>query len=91
MDDDYIDHEYETAAERLRRRGRAVGGIALIAVGLPLIPFPLPVGGVVTASGVIVLVRNSRRARAAMGTVLARYPQTGRKIRRFFARVRRGR
>ena len=91
MPTDPFAYDMETRGQRLRRNARAAGGVALIAIGLPLIPFPVPIGGVVTASGVIVLVRNSRRARAAMGRVLARYPQTGRKIRGFFASVRRRR
>ncbi len=83
--------EAETARQRLRRRVRAAGGIALIAIGLPLIPFPIPIGGIVTTSGAVVLVRNSRRARSALGSLLARHPQTGRKIRGLFARMRRRR
>ncbi len=88
MATDPFEFDEETASQRLRRNARAAGGVALIAIGLPLIPFPIPIGGVVTASGVVVLVRNSRRARAAMGSLLARYPQTGRKIRGLFARMR---
>lgn len=88
MDTDPLDTNNETSGERLRRRARAAGGVALIAVGLPLIPFPLPIGGIVTASGVIVLVRNSNRARRTMGSVLARYPNTGKRVRGFFAKVR---
>jgi hypothetical protein len=91
MDFEPLDVENESRSEALRRKARVAGGVALIAVGLPLIPFPLPIGGIVTASGVVVLVRNSRRARAGMGSFLARYPKTGKHIRGFFARTRKRR
>lgn len=91
MDTDPLDTQNETPKEKLGRRARAAGGVALIAVGLPLIPFPLPIGGIVTASGVVVLVRNSNTARRTMGSVLARYPNTGKHVRGFFAKLRNGR
>ncbi len=88
MDFEPLNTENETRSEALKRKARIAGGVALIAVGIPLIPFPLPVGGIVTASGVVVLVRNSKRAQKTMGSVLARYPNTGKHIRRFFAKTR---
>ncbi|MDQ7019196.1 MAG: hypothetical protein Q9M33_08520 [Robiginitomaculum sp.] len=88
MDFEPLDFDNETRREAIARKARVAGGVALIAVGLPLIPFPIPIGGIVTASGVVVLVRNSRRARRTMGSFLARYPKTGKHIRGFFAKRR---
>ncbi len=88
MDFEPLDTENETRKEALKRKARIAGGVALIAVGIPLIPFPLPVGGIVTASGVVVLVRNSKRARKTMGSFLAKYPNTGKHVRGFFAKTR---
>ncbi len=88
MDFEPLDFDNETRSEAIARKARVAGGVALIAVGLPLIPFPIPIGGIVTASGVVVLVRNSRRARRTMGSFLARYPKTGKHIRGFFAKTR---
>ncbi len=88
MDFEPLDTKNETSREAFGRKARVAGGVALIAVGLPLIPFPLPIGGIVTAAGVVVLVNNSRRARAGMGSFIARYPKTGRHVRGFFTKVR---
>ncbi len=88
MDFEPLDTENETRGEALRRKARVAGGVALIAVGIPLIPFPLPIGGIVTASGVVVLVRNSKRAHRTMGSFLAKYPKTGKHVRGFFAKIR---
>ncbi len=88
MDFEPLDTENETPSEAMRRKARIAGGVALVVVGIPLIPFPLPIGGIVTASGVVVLVKNSKRARAGMGSFLAKHPKTGKHVRGFFSKIR---
>lgn len=68
-------------SENAARRLRAAGGVGLIAVGIPLIPFPLPVGGIVTATGVTILARNSRTVQKGVDKVLDKYPDLPRKYR----------
>lgn len=68
-------------SEDAARRLRATRGIGLIAVGLPLIPFPLPVGGIVTAAGVTILAKNSRTVKKGMDMVLDKYPDLPRQYR----------
>jgi hypothetical protein len=91
MDFEPLDFDNETRSEAIGRKARVAGGVALIAVGIPLIPLPIPIGGIVTATGVVVLVNNSKRARAGMGSFLAKYPKTGKHVRGFFAKVRKRR
>lgn len=88
MDFEPLDTKNETRSESFRRKARVAGGVALVAVGIPLIPLPIPIGGIVTAAGIVVLVNNSKRARAGMGSFLARYPKTGKHVRGFFAKIR---
>lgn len=78
----------ETPAQKRKRYTKVAGGVAMIVVGLPLIPFPLPVGGVVTFGGIYMVVNNSKRARSLMGSTLARYPKLGKRVRHLFKRKR---
>lgn len=75
-------------SERTSRRLKAAGGVGLIAVGLPLIPFPLPVGGLVTAAGVVMLTKNSRTAQKGVDKVLEKYPDLPRQYRQLGRKVR---
>ncbi len=63
------------------RRLKAAGGIGLIAVGIPLIPLPIPIGWAVTLSGVAVLTNNSETAKRKVDQFVEKYPTVPRKFR----------
>jgi len=68
-------------SENAARRLKAAGGVGLIAVGIPLIPLPVPIGWAVTLTGVAVLTKNSDNAREGLDKLVARYPDAPRKYR----------
>ncbi|PHR60588.1 MAG: hypothetical protein COA47_07455 [Robiginitomaculum sp.] len=70
------------------RRLKAAGGIGLIVVGIPLIPFPIPIGGIVTVTGLVVLTNNSDAAKRGMEKLKERYPEAPRQYRKFSRKMR---
>lgn len=68
-------------SKRNSRRLKAAGGVGLIAIGIPLIPFPLPIGWAVTLTGVAVLTNNSDTAKRGVEKLVEKYPSAPRKFR----------
>jgi len=63
------------------RRLKAAGGVGLIAIGIPLIPLPVPIGWAVTLSGVAVLTNNSDTAKRKVEQLVEKYPTIPQKFR----------
>jgi len=68
-------------SEEASRKLKAAGGVGLIVVGIPLIPFPLPIGWAVTLTGVAVLTKNSNKAQRGLEKLVEKYPDAPRNYR----------